>query len=150
MWHFNLNKSRESGRIVFYLIYKTDFLSFLFNFWHNTVISLIWSVFWSAFVPLSNRISKTNDNGGVGDDFKILVTYLRCWFPTPTGNTHVPRYHQLVCTRVSPPSFQGQNKREILLMNTQSLQLESDLSPQLFSQNKSTLQLTNAKLIISK
>ena len=34
-------------------------------------------------------------------------------------------------------------------MNTQFLQLESDLSPQLFSQNKSTLQLTNAKLIIS-
>lgn len=41
LWHFNLNKSRESGRIVFYLIYKTDFLSFYLIF--DIILLFHWS-----------------------------------------------------------------------------------------------------------
>ena len=48
------------------------------------------------------------------------------------------------------PTFSVPTARKMCIETVQSLQLESDLSPQLFSQNKSTLQLTNAKLIISK
>ena len=86
LWHFNLNKSKESGRIVFYSIYKTDFLSFYLIFdiillfhWSDILISGF-SLFEPVFKMLVTKVCRWLEiTRNVGDNFKTLEPFLGSW-----------------------------------------------------------------------